>query len=175
MVANQGERELVDRRLRDFCEQHTLLLHSKAGFTAACDEMMAGVLGSAWVLLALVFVVASLGTTNCLMMNVLEQTRELGILRAIAMKRRQICKMVVAQALALGVISAVPGALLGVLLGLAVSHATYTVSGMEISYRLEWSLLVGCVALSLVLAVLASWIPARRASRLTVITALQYE
>ncbi len=137
--------------------------------------MMAGVLGSFWVLLAMVFVVASLGITNCLTMNVLEQTRELGILRAVAMKRRQISKMIVAQALAIGVISALPGVLLGMLLGYAVMHASYAVVGMQIPYVLEPALLLGCVGMALVVAVLASLPPARRAGQLTIIRALQYE
>lgn len=158
-----------------FCDEHQLLMHSKAGFTATCDEMIAGAVGSAWVLLALVFVVASLGVTNCLTMNVLEQTRELGILRAVAMKRRQVCKMILAQALAIGVISTLPGALMGALLGYAVSNATYAIVGLEIPYVLEPGLLIGGVVVALAVAGLASLPPARRAGRLTIIRALQYE
>ena len=137
--------------------------------------MMAGVLGSAWVLLALVFVVASLGVTNCLTMNVLEQTRELGILRAMAMKRRQVCKMILSQALAIGVISTPPGVVLGALLGYAMTNANYVIIGMRTQYVLEPALLLGCVGMALVVAVAASLPPARRAGRLTIIRALQYE
>ncbi len=175
VVAEPDDRAGVEQRLRSFCDEHDLLVHSRAGFTRVCDEMMAGVLGSFWVLLAMVFVVSSLGITNCLTMNVLEQTRELGILRAIAMKRRQICRMIVAQALAVGLISALPGVLLGMLLGYAVIHASYAIVGMQIPYVLEPTLLLGCVGISLIVAVLASLPPARRAGRLTIIRALQYE
>jgi putative ABC transport system permease protein len=175
VVADPDERAGVEQRLRAFCDEHKLLLHSRAGFTAACDELMAGVLHSAWVLMALVFVVASLGITNCLTMNVLEQTRELGILRAIAMKRRQVGKLVVAQAMAVGVISIVPGVLLGVLMGYATTSATYTVSGVPVPYVLEPALLAGCAAMALLVAVLASLAPARRAARLSIVRALQYE
>ena len=140
-----------------------------------CDEMLAGVINSAWVLLALVFVVASLGVTNCLTMNVLEQTRELGILRAIAMKRRQVCKMILAQALAIGMISTLPGVLFGVMLGYAVSRASYPIVGVNIPYVLEPALLLGCVVMALVISVLAALPPARRAGRLTIIRALQYK
>jgi putative ABC transport system permease protein len=137
--------------------------------------MIAGVINSAWVLLALVFVVASLGITNCLTMNVLEQTRELGILRAMAMKRRQVCKMILSQALAIGVISTPPGVFLGGLLGYGMTNANYAVNGMKIPYALEPALLLGCIGMALVVAVLASLPPARRAGRLTIIRALQYE
>lgn len=175
VVAEPDDRTGVEKRLQSFCDEHDLLTHSRAGFTSACDEMMAGVVYSAWILLALVFVVASLGITNCLAMNVLEQTRELGILRAIAMKRRQVCKLILAQALAIGVISVVPGALLGILLGYAVTSANHAIVGLRIPYVLESTLLAACVFMALVVAMLASLPPARRAGRLTIIRALQYE
>ncbi len=175
VVADPDDRAVVGRRLRAFCDEHNLLVHSRAGFTRTCDEMMAGVLNSAWVLLGLVFVVASLGVTNCLTMNVLEQTREFGVLRAIAMKRRQIGKMIVAQALAMAVISTLPGVPLGILLGYATARASHAVVGLNVPYVLEPALLIGCAGMALVVAVLASLPPARRAGRLTIIRALQYE
>ncbi|MBN2561800.1 MAG: ABC transporter permease [Phycisphaerae bacterium] len=175
VVADPEDRAAVAKRLRAFCDEHSLQMHSREGFISTVDEMMAGVLGSAWVLMALVFVVASLGITNFLTMNVLEQTRELGILRAIAMKRRQVYRMILSEAWAMGVISAIPGVLLGVLLGYAVSHSHYAIVGVKVPYVFEPALIVGCVAVALVVAVLASLPPARRAGRLTIIRALQYE
>jgi len=168
-------RAAVDERLQSFCAEHHLEMHSRAGFIQKCDEMIAGVIGSSWVLLAMVFVVASLGLTNCLTMNVLEQTRELGILRAVALKRRQLCKMIVSEALAVGLIGAVPGVVFGVLLGYLVTEANEPIVGIRIPYVLEPTLLAGSVVIALVLAVLASLGPARRAGRLTIIRALQYE
>ena len=61
------------------------------------------------------------------------------------------------------------------LLGYAVVHATYAVVGVQVPYVLEPGLLLGCVAVALVVAVLASLPPARRAGGLTIIRALQYE
>ncbi len=165
----------VERRLRVLCDEHGLLMHSRTEFTAMCDEMIGNAIASAWVLLGLVFVVASLGVTNCVTVNVLEQTRELGVLRAVAMKRRQVCKMVLAQALAIGTISTLPGAALGALLGYAVSNATYATVGLPIPYVLEPELLIGGVIVALVVAVLASLTPAWRAGRLNVTHALRYE
>lgn len=165
----------VQQRLRAFCDEHHLLMHSRTEFTATCDEMIGGAVASAWVLLGLVFVVASLGVTNCVTMNVLEQTRELGILRAVAMKRRQVFKTILAQALAMGVIGTLPGAVLGLLLGYAMSNATYAIVGMRIPYVLEPRLLIGGIVVALVVAVLASLPPARRAGRLSIIRALRYE
>jgi len=175
VTAAPEDRTGVDRRLRAFCTDHNLIVHSAAGFSATIDEMLDGMIGSFWVLLALVFLVASLGITNFLTMHVLEQTRELGVLRAVAMKRRQILKMVVSEALAIGLVAAIPGALLGVVLSIAMSHANYQVVGVRIPYVLESTMLLGCVAMALVVAVLAALPPAYRASRLRIIHALQHE
>jgi putative ABC transport system permease protein len=175
VTAEPDERSNVERRLQVFCEEHNLLLHSRVEFVGAVDRLVNGVIGCAWALLALVFVVASLGVTNSLTMNVLEQTRELGILRAVAMTRRQVGKMIVCQALAIGMISIVPGVLLGVLLSLAAIHAHYALVGLRISYGLEPALLIGCVAMALIVAVAASLPAARRAGRLAIIRALRYE
>ena len=173
--ADPQKRAMVEERLQRFCEDHHLILHSKTGFLRTCDAMMAGVLSSAWALMALVFVVASLGVTNFLVMNVLEQTRELGILRAVAMKRRQVGKMVVSEAIAMGLISAIPGVVLGILLGYAVIYANDPITGIDIPKVLSIPLVLGCVAVALIVSVLAALFPARQASRLNIIRALQYE
>jgi len=175
VVADADKRAAVDERLQAFCSEHQLQLLSREGFTRACDQMIAGIIASSWVLLAMVFVVASLGLMNCLTMNVLEQTRELGVLRAVALKRKQLGKMIVSEALAVGLIGAVPGIVFGVLLGYLVNQANEPIVGMRIPYVLEPTLIVGSVAMALVLSVAASWGPARRAGRLTIVKALQYE
>jgi len=110
-----------------------------------------------------------------LTMNVLEQTRELGVLRAIGMKRRQIAKMILAQALALAIISLIPGTLAGIGLAYLTNLSTYPVTGQRVPLHLEASLVLGCFGLALVIAVSAAFFPARRAVRLQVIEALQYE
>ena len=57
-----------------------------------------------WGLLALGFVVGSFGIANTLTMNVLEQTRELALLRVVAMTRRQVRRTIIAQAVIIGFI-----------------------------------------------------------------------
>jgi putative ABC transport system permease protein len=136
---------------------------------------VSGVVGFYWALLALVLVVASLGIVNTLTMNVLEQTRELGVLRAIAFTRGQVRRMVLAQAVALGVISLVPGIGLGIGLAYLMNLATHPVIGQRVAFRLDGWFVVCCGVATLVIALLAAFFPARRAARLRIIQALQYE
>src|SRR5262249_14710070 len=160
---------------RRFCGEHRLMLQSNAELRAVIDRKVGGVQGFLYVLLALVFVVASLGIVNTLTMNVQEQTRELGVLRALGMKRRQVRKMILAQALALGVISLLPATGAGLGLAYLMNLATQPLLGQRVAFRLDPLFVGGCIGLALVSAGRAALRPARRAARLRVITALQYE
>jgi putative ABC transport system permease protein len=161
--------------LKAFCDEHGLLLQSNTDFLGMIDHMVSGVVGLLWALMALMFVVASMGVVNTLTMNVLEQTRELGLLRALGMKRMQLAKMILSQALALGVIGLIPGAILGIVLAYLMNLATYPLTGNAVPFRLHGSLILGVLAVAPAIAVAVSILPARRAARLRVIEALQYE
>ncbi len=173
--ARPGEAAALAETLKAFCGPRSLLVQSNLEVRRTFDQQMSGLLGFIWILLSLVFVVASLGVVNTLTMNVLDQTRELGVLRAIGMKRFQVGKLVVAQALALGVISLVPGALAGMVLAFLINLSTYPLTGQPVPFHLDWWQVAGCLGGAIVIATLAALVPARRAARLRVIQALQYE
>jgi putative ABC transport system permease protein len=175
VTARPGRAAELAGPLRRFCQRRHYMFQSKAELREVFDRQMAGFLTLLWTLVALVFVVASLGIVNTLTMNVLEQTRELGCLRAIGMKRGQVRKMVICQALLLGVISLVPGVAGGIGLAYLMNLATYPLMGVHIGFRLDGCLVGGVFVLALVISVLAAYFPARRAGRLRVIEALQYE
>jgi putative ABC transport system permease protein len=124
------------------------------------------------VLLALAIVVSLFGIGNTLALSIHERTRELGMLRAIGMSRRQVRTMIRYEA----VITALIGAILGMALGLlfaTLMAAPLRDEGFRLSYP------VGSLLLLLVFAsiagVIAAIAPARRASRLDVLEALAYE
>jgi putative ABC transport system permease protein len=119
--------------------------------------------------------VAALGVINTLTMNVVERTREIGMLRSMGMTRRQIAKMILAEAGMMGVVGGVLGILFGVLMSRTVLGSMNRMAG----FRLEFTLPVEGVVVSLVLAIVISqfaalW-PARRAARLRIIEAIQFE
>jgi putative ABC transport system permease protein len=122
-----------------------------------------------------VFLVASLGSVNTLTMNVLEQTRELGVLRAIAMTRRQVGRLVRTQAFALGLMGLIPGIALGVFIAYLMNAAGRSLYGQHVAFHLDPGVLVGCAVLTLLVSFLAGALPARRATRLRIFDALRYE
>jgi putative ABC transport system permease protein len=175
VAARPGEGDALTAQLQALCDREGLLLQSNREIRETVDRSIGSITGFLWVLIALVFVVASLGIVNTLTMNVLEQTRELGVLRAIGMQRRQVRKLVLAQALGVGILSLVPGVALGLLVAYLMTICVDTILGHPAGFQLDSGFVAGCAAAALATAVLAALTPARRAARLEVIQALHYE
>jgi len=125
-----------------------------------------------YVLLALSVVVSLFGMVNTLVLSVFERTRELGMLRAVGMTRRQVRRMIRAESIVTALIGAALGLPLGIFLAWLVTKA---LSGQGVSFAIPGQLLVYFVWVAVSAGLLAAIAPARRASRLKVLAALQYE
>jgi putative ABC transport system permease protein len=137
------------------------------------DNQISGlqsVLNVLYVLLALSVVVSIFGIVNTLVLTVFERTRELGMLRAIGMTRRQVRRMIRHES----VITALLGAALGIVLGLVLG-GLLTARVKDISFVVPWTQILIFVVASVLVGIGAAILPARRASRLNVLEALQYE
>jgi putative ABC transport system permease protein len=125
-----------------------------------------------YVLLALSVVVSLFGMVNTLVLSVFERTRELGMLRAVGMTRRQIRGMVRHES----IITALIGAALGLPLGLFLAAiVTRGLSKYGVGYYVPIVSLLVFAAIAVAAGILAAIVPARRAARLNVLHALQYE
>jgi putative ABC transport system permease protein len=131
---------------------------------------LSSVLNILYVLLALSVVVSLFGIVNTLVLTVFERTREIGMLRAIGMTRRQVRRMVRYESVITALIGAAIGIALGVVLaGLLVARIDFIVLSVPIG-----QLIIFAVA-AVIVGILAAIFPARRAARLNVLQALQYE
>jgi putative ABC transport system permease protein len=176
--ARPDRRAEVDATLRELCQKYASVgpsLHSVADISQMIDGMMNGVVGGLWGLLVLGFVVASLGLANTLTMNVLEQTRELGMLRVVAMTRQQVRKMIFSQAVVMGAIALLPGVLAGVGVAFLINRGTLPVTGHPIPFAVHPAMLGLAFAAAYLIVVAVAWLPAERAARLSPSTCLQYE
>ena len=79
------------------------------------------------------------------------------------------------QALAVGVISLAPGAVVGIAVAYLLNQGSNATSGGNVDFRVDPALVVGSFVVALAIAVLAAYLPARRAARLRIVEALQYE
>jgi len=125
-----------------------------------------------YVLLALSVIVSIFGMVNTLVLSVYERTRELGMLRAVGMTRRQVRRMVRHESVITALIGAALGLPLGIFLAALVTRA---LSQFDVQFKVPVDQLLIFAAISIVVGVLAAILPARRAARLNVLRALQYE
>ena len=120
-------------------------------------------------------VVGSLGVINTLTMSVIERTREIGMLRAIGTTRGQIVKMVLAEALLIGVIGGILGLGTGVVLARILFIGMTTMSGYRLTFVMPAEGVILSVVIALVISQFAAIAPARRAARVRILEAVHYE
>jgi putative ABC transport system permease protein len=141
-------------------------------FIANWTAWLTDVMNLFYVLLALSVIVSLFGMVNTLVLAVFERTRELGMLRAVGMTRRQARRMIRHES----VITALIGAALGLPLGVGLAAlVTQSLSKFGVSFSLPVGTLAVFTVVAILAGVLAAIAPARRASRLNVLNALQYE
>ena len=130
-------------------------------------------LGLVYALLALAVLIALIGIVNTLMLSVLERTREIGLLRAVGMRRPQVRTMIRSEAVILATFGAVIGIVIGTLMGPALVSSLRQQGLTETS--VPWLRLVEFLILAAILGLVAASWPARRAARLDVLTAIAAE
>jgi putative ABC transport system permease protein len=136
------------------------------GRTAMVDQ----VLGMVTVLLLFTVLIALLGVTNTLALSIVERTREIGLLRAIGMTRRQLRSMVRTEAVLQAVLAVILGSVLG--LGFAAATVQALGSGTSIAVVVPWEWLATVLGIGTLAGLAAGQLPARRAARQPVMEAI---
>ena len=126
-----------------------------------------------YALLGLALVIAVLGIVNTLALSVIERTREVGLLRAIGVSRRQLRRMITLESVVISLLGTVLGVLLGIGFGVALMRAVRD-EGLEV-IAVPYGQMALFLVLSVLVGVLAAVFPARRAARLDVLRAIAAE
>ncbi|WP_405107663.1 FtsX-like permease family protein [Micromonospora sp. NBC_01405] len=157
LVADSPEVSVADRA--SYIEQQT------SGFDTLLTMIQ--------ILLALAIVIAVLGIINTLALSVLERTRELGLLRAIGLRRAQTMRMITVEAVVISVFGALLGVVVGTGLGAAVVRALQDEGITDLV--LPWSQIGIVLGLAALIGVVAAALPAIRAARLNILGAIAHE
>jgi putative ABC transport system permease protein len=151
----------------------TIELQDRAGFADAQNKQVDNFLLLIYALLGLSIVIAALGIVNTLALSVIERTREVGLLRAIGLSRRQLRRMVRLESIAIAVLGAVLGIVIGTVFGVSLIKALSD-QGLDV-LSIPWLRMAIFVVIAAVIGVLAAWLPARRAAKLNVLKAITTE
>ena len=145
-------------------------VQTRAQFEQTQTASVNQLLGLVYALLALAVLIALIGIVNTLMLSVFERTREIGLLRAVGMKRRQVRAMIRSEAVILAIFGAIIGIVIGTGLGVALVSSLKQ-QGITDTV-VPASSLVAFLFLAALLGLLAATWPARRAARLDVLAAI---
>jgi putative ABC transport system permease protein len=169
-VSAKDGRAVVDAAAKDSPD---LLVEDQSELIATQRKNVNTVLNFLNIMLLFSVLIAVLGIINTLALSVIERTRELGLLRAVGLSRRQTRRMIRAESVLIAVYGAVLGAVVGVPFGAAIVHALNDqgIDKFAVSWQTLGSMLVGAG----VAGVLAAALPARRAARLNVLAAISHE
>jgi putative ABC transport system permease protein len=146
---------------------------TRAQFESSQQASVNRLLGLVYVLLALAILIALIGIVNTLMLSVFERTHEIGLLRAVGMKRRQVRAMIRSEAVIVaffgGIVGIVRGGILGVALACALRNNGVTTIAVPTASLIAFAVLSAALGLAA-----ATW-PARRAANLDVLAAIAAE
>ncbi|MCU1588035.1 MAG: putative transport system integral rane protein [Frankiales bacterium] len=166
-AAPQASRAVIDQAMKPF---PNVEVEDRAEFVKAQGDDVDMVLNLITVLLVLSVIIALLGVVNTIALSVVERTRELGLLRAVGMQRKQLRRMIRVES----VIISVYGALLGLVVGLAFGWAiVHALSGQGITeFSVPFAKVLLVVLVAALGGVLAAALPARRAAKMDVLQAI---
>ncbi|MFE0172033.1 ABC transporter permease [Streptomyces sp. NPDC059002] len=148
-------------------------VRDQADYKDLIRQQIAVMLYLVYALLGLAIVIAVLGVVNTLALSVVERTREIGLLRAIGLGRRQLRRMIRLESVVIAVFGALLGLALGLVWGVAVQQVL-ALQGMK-ELAIPWSTIVAVVIGSVVVGLAAALLPALRASRMNVLAAIAHE
>jgi putative ABC transport system permease protein len=165
----------VATRLQNAFPQQRLAVQTSTAAKAQARRQIGTYFKIVYAILLIAAIVGLLGLANTLAMSVLQRFREIGILRAIGVTRSQTWRMVLVESSTMGLAAFVLSFPLAWLLTSLVVRATSSGFGFSMPTIYPWLWIPAVAAFGVIISVVAAVAPGRRAARLEVVTALQYE
>ncbi|MBL3667628.1 ABC transporter permease [Streptomyces sp. M2CJ-2] len=173
-TAKEGQQEVAYKALKDSLHDYPqYTVRDQTDFKETLKGQIGQLLNMIYGLLALAIVVAILGVVNTLALSVVERTREIGLMRAIGLSRRQLRRMIRLES----VVIALFGALLGLGLGMGwgvTAQQLLVLEGLKV-LEIPWQTIIGVFIGSAFVGLFAALVPAFRAGRMNVLNAIATE
>lgn len=168
--AESGRAEQVGVDLERALEDHTGVEIAPGNFIGqAVSQVFDFLIGAVNALLGMSVVIALVGIVNTMTLSIFERRHELGLVRALGMTRRDVARMVRLEAVLMGLLGTLIGIGAGVLLSWVVISS---IEGEQIAFTFNWARVGIIFAVGILVGVLASILPTRRATRLDMLEAM---
>jgi putative ABC transport system permease protein len=152
-----------------------LIVASNQALLESVNSLMRQAFSMFDVLALIAMLVGFFGITNTVTMNVMERTRELGMLRGVGMTRYQLVIMILAEAALMGIIGGLLGILFGIILSRVFMLSMTAMSGYKLAYILPFRRVFFGLFISIIVSQIAAFFPSVRAARYRILDAIQYE
>ncbi len=179
-VRNIGEAEEIAAEIEErIDENHKLDDFTSAMAMGGAIEDLEYIFGIVQVFLLAIasisLIVAAMGIMNTTLMSVMERTHEIGVMKAIGAKNRNILFLFLMEAGVVSVVGGVLGCIAGVVAAKAMCFFLYTAYEVEIAAIFKTEVLLGGVAVAMLVGILSGLYPARKASKMSPVEAVRYE
>lgn len=173
---NTSPNELREKVLERWGNEYPIIVTTKKEFHQEATTILDQSFGAAHALQMVALIIALVGIVNTLLAAVLERTREIGVLRALGATRSQCRRMILMEAMMMGIL----GSIIGIASGSTTAAidlfvTTRQMLGMTIHYFFPIGLPVIAISTSILTAVIAGLYPAHRATRVDPTEAMRYE
>ncbi|MGO0063000.1 FtsX-like permease family protein [Brevibacillus fluminis] len=125
-------------------------------------------------LVVLSIIISGVGITNTLLLNIMERIRELGMMRAVGVTRRQVIHMVILEGFGIGLAATVIGCAFGILL-IYLTSSFFAINALTYQFGVPWSIILLIALFGLLVSLISSFTPASKAAKTHLSEALRYE
>ncbi len=164
--------ESVGESLKTIAGKHGLVYQSLSDLKNMIRSMVDAITSRLFLILVLALVIAAFAIVNSLTMNVIEQTRYLGLLRVVGLLQSQAFRLFLCQAIFLGAMGIIPGVLVGTVMSFLATNSFGGITDHGVEFVSAPGLLLGYAGCGIVLSLLAAVLPAMRAARLRPLEAI---
>ena len=161
--------------MKTVAREYGLIFQSLADLQELVRNLVSGITNRLFLILILALVIAAFAIVNSQTMNVIEQSRHLGMLRIVGMLQSQAFRMFLFQSLILGMLGIVPGIMIGVLMSFLTILSFQGVTDHGVEFVADARLLAAYLVCGLLLSLFAAALPAIRAARLKPLEAIHEE
>ena len=161
--------------LTKLADDYGWTLQSWAEMQATLDKMLNGLVAALWALIVGGFIVGGLGIMNTLTMNILEQTREIGLLRVMGMSKKQTLALVFVQVILIVAMGLFVGAIAGIVTAFVIDWVSMPLLNREVPFNVHYDLIWLNLGICVLIALVSAILPALRAVKVRMITAVAYE